>query len=178
MYIYRQIHTIRTIDAYTYSTYIAVSLDHIRTYKISNFIYIHILLCRITDVSPNSAYCCALGPGWVRRVRRRRSAVTTPWGDGGDGMFLHGHVLPLSRGGGTGGDIVPPSTQMKPGADGGGGGTGSLFPCALMSSRFTPPIVTIPAGINRWRLVKLLRRRTVSLSSVVTDAPSRFSLIK
>ncbi len=48
---YIQIHAIRTIHAYTYSTYIAVYLDHIRTYTISDFIYIHILLGRFTDDS-------------------------------------------------------------------------------------------------------------------------------
>jgi hypothetical protein len=48
---------------------------------------------------------------------------------------------------------------------------------ALMFSRLNFPIVIIPAGIKRWRGIKVDRQRTVSLSSVITDAPSGLSLI-
>ncbi len=48
-YIYIHIYEIRTIHACTYSTYIAVYLDHIRTYTTSNFIYIHVLICWFTN---------------------------------------------------------------------------------------------------------------------------------
>ncbi len=51
--------------------YIAVYLDHIRTYTTSNFIYIHILLCTITDAAGISA----AGPGGARRRGRRRRPV-------------------------------------------------------------------------------------------------------
>ena len=125
------------------------------------------------SLSPTSAACGARGPGWARRVRRRRSAVTTP-----------------PRGGGMGGDVdAPPWSGPPPllrrgrvwGGGGHGGGRGppgddtagwrrmgrrgdvvSLAQSTGCARCTFLPIVIIPAGINRWHWIKLLRRRTVS----------------
>ncbi len=51
-YTYMHVHTIHAymyIHAYMHTTYIAVFLDHVRTYMISIFIYVHMLICRFTD---------------------------------------------------------------------------------------------------------------------------------
>ena len=50
-YIYLQYVHISLYIQYTNCTYIAVYLDHIRTYMISNFIYWLLLTSRFTDVS-------------------------------------------------------------------------------------------------------------------------------
>ncbi len=76
-YIYIDIHTVRGYitytHAYTQSTYIAVFLDQIRSYIISNSIYVHILICRITDV----AYSAYLSRVKIGRRRRRAPGVQT-----------------------------------------------------------------------------------------------------
>ncbi len=131
----------------------------------------------IPDPSPRSPRrpTCARA-GRARCYVRRRSAVTTPGGDvcpsrsppphwrGGawssPGKRRVGPVLK-----GTEGDVDPYSRCPKCGFN----------VLVLQHSEHTNPIITIPAGINRYRRITLLRRFTVSLSRVIAVAPTGLS---
>jgi hypothetical protein len=120
--------------------------------------------------SPRRSTCARAGR--ARRYVRRRSAVTT---SGGDVCSSPGHYR-------TGGGDVVLSWQATCwlGADGGQRGRGhgpTLSPPRMCWWCNTPiPIVIIPAGINRCRRIKLLRRFSGSnLSHKIAVAPSGMS---
>ncbi len=121
-----------------------------------------VLPCHITSRARMPHVLLARIRAWGSHLNRRSPLVTSPAGGVGAG----GGAPARS----------PPATARLARCWRGWRETQSLLPSALMCSWCdTSPIVTIPAGIIRRCRIKLLRRRSVPLSGVITDAPTGLS---